>query len=133
MTVPTPRFSRAGAHNPDRVCIGDPSACRHGIARSGAAIAAPTAGMPSPIAPPGSRQPVAGPGAPAPTMLATVIAKRIGWRYSMTTVKDRVRQIRPEYLGVDPVDRVSYQLWVSGYRVGCGSHSRDIKRVGLLF
>lgn len=66
-------------------------------------------------------------------MPATVIAERIGWRYSMTTLKDRVRQIRPEYLGVDPVDRVSYQLWVSSYRVGCGSHSRDTKRVGLLF
>jgi hypothetical protein len=27
-------------------------------------------------------------------MPATVIAERIGWRYSMTTLKDRVRQIR---------------------------------------
>jgi transposase len=44
-----------------------------------------------------------------PTMPATVIAERIGWQYSMTTLKDRVRQIRPEYLGVDPVDRVSYE------------------------
>lgn len=44
-----------------------------------------------------------------PTMPATVIAERIGWRYSMTTLKDRVRQIRPEYLGVDPVDRLSYE------------------------
>jgi hypothetical protein len=33
-----------------------------------------------------------------PTMPATVIAERIGWRYSMTTLKDRVRQIRPEEL-----------------------------------
>jgi hypothetical protein len=33
-----------------------------------------------------------------PTMTATVIAERIGWRYSMTTLKDRVRQIRPEEL-----------------------------------
>jgi transposase len=32
------------------------------------------------------------------TMPATVIAERIGWRYSMTTLKDRVRQIRPEEL-----------------------------------
>jgi hypothetical protein len=47
------------------------------------------------------------------TTPATVIAERIGWWYSMTALKDRVRQIRPEYLGVDPVDRVSYQLWVS--------------------
>jgi transposase len=43
-----------------------------------------------------------------PTMPATVIAERIGWQYSMTTLKDRVRLIRPEYLGVDPVDRISY-------------------------
>lgn len=71
--------------------------------------------------------------AESPTMPATVIAERIGWRYSMTTLKDRVCQIRPEYVGVDPVDRVSYQLWVSSYRVGCASHSRDTKRVGLLF
>jgi len=33
-----------------------------------------------------------------PTVPATVIAERIGWRYSMTTLKDRVRQIRPEEL-----------------------------------
>lgn len=44
-----------------------------------------------------------------PTMPATVIAERIGWQYSLTTLKDRVRQIRPEYLGVDPVDRVVYE------------------------
>jgi transposase len=44
-----------------------------------------------------------------PMMPATVIAERIGWRYSMTTLKDRLRRIRPEYLGVDPVDRVTYE------------------------
>jgi hypothetical protein len=33
-----------------------------------------------------------------PTTSATVIAERIGWRYSMNTLKDRVRQIRPEEL-----------------------------------
>jgi transposase len=44
-----------------------------------------------------------------PTMPATVIAQRIGWVHSMTTLKDRVRQIRPEYVGIDPVDRVVYQ------------------------
>ena len=31
-------------------------------------------------------------------MPATVIAERIGWRYSMTTLKGRVRQIRAEEL-----------------------------------
>ncbi|MFF2027210.1 sigma factor-like helix-turn-helix DNA-binding protein, partial [Streptomyces sp. NPDC058171] len=43
-----------------------------------------------------------------PTMPATVIAERIGWTHSLTTLKDWDRQIRAEYLGVDPVDRVSY-------------------------
>jgi transposase len=37
-----------------------------------------------------------------PRLPATVIAERIGWTHSMTTLKDRVRQIRPEYVGVDP-------------------------------
>jgi len=44
-----------------------------------------------------------------PRMPATVIAQRIGWTHSLTTLKDRVRQIRPEYVGIDPVDRVVYQ------------------------
>src|SRR4051794_19049798 len=44
-----------------------------------------------------------------PRMPATVIAERIGWTHSMTTLKDRLRQIRPEYLGVDPVDRIVYE------------------------
>lgn len=44
-----------------------------------------------------------------PRMPATVIAERIGWEHSMTTLKDRIRVIRPEYVGVDPVDRVSYE------------------------
>ena len=43
-----------------------------------------------------------------PRMPATVIAERIGWPHSMTTLKDRIRQVRPEYLGVDPVDRIVY-------------------------
>ncbi len=44
-----------------------------------------------------------------PRMPATVIAERVGWAHSMTTLKDRLRQIRPEYLGVDPVDRIVYE------------------------
>jgi transposase len=44
-----------------------------------------------------------------PRMPATVIAERISWPYSLTTLKDRVRQIRPEYVGIDPADRVSYE------------------------
>src|SRR5689334_22066007 len=42
-------------------------------------------------------------------MPATVIAQRIGWAHSLTTLKDGVRAIRPEYVGIDPVDRVVYQ------------------------
>ena len=44
-----------------------------------------------------------------PRMPATVIAERIGWQYSITTLKDRIRAIRPEYASVDPVDRITYQ------------------------
>ena len=40
-----------------------------------------------------------------PRMPATVIAERIGWQYSITTLKDRIRAVRPEYASVDPVDR----------------------------
>lgn len=43
-----------------------------------------------------------------PRMPATVIAERIGWEHSLTVLEDRVRQIRPEYTGVDPADRLSF-------------------------
>lgn len=39
-------------------------------------------------------------------MPVTVIAERIGWTRSMTVLKDRVRAIRPEYVSVDPADRI---------------------------
>lgn len=63
-----------------------------------------------------------------PTMPATVIAQRIGWPYSLTTLKDRLREIRPEFQGVDPADRVSYEpgkiaqcdLWFPDVRVPVG-------------
>jgi transposase len=41
-----------------------------------------------------------------PRMPATVIAQRIGWTHSITILKDRVREIRPEYAAVDPADRL---------------------------
>ncbi|WP_329347227.1 IS21 family transposase [Streptomyces sp. NBC_01261] len=44
-----------------------------------------------------------------PTMPATVIAERIGWDRGMTILKDRVRELRPAYLPVDPVSRTTYQ------------------------
>lgn len=43
-----------------------------------------------------------------PTMLATVIAERIGWEHSLTILKDRMRELRPLYKGIDPADRVEY-------------------------
>jgi transposase len=44
-----------------------------------------------------------------PTMPATVIAERIGWDRGMTVLKDRVRELRPAYLPVDPVSRTTYR------------------------
>ncbi|MCC9307350.1 IS21 family transposase [Kitasatospora sp. RB6PN24] len=44
-----------------------------------------------------------------PTMPATVIAERIGWTRGLTILKERVRELRPAYLPVDPVSRTVYQ------------------------
>lgn len=44
-----------------------------------------------------------------PRMPAPVIAERIGWPYSLSPLKKRLALIRPEYVGVDPVDRFSYR------------------------
>lgn len=44
-----------------------------------------------------------------PRMPGTVIAERIGWPYPMNPLRQRLREIRPEYVGVDPVDRVVYE------------------------
>ena len=46
-------------------------------------------------------------------MPATVIAERIGWEHSITILKDRLRQIRPEYAGVDPADRIVHEPGVA--------------------
>jgi transposase len=43
-----------------------------------------------------------------PTMPATVIAERIGWDRGITVLKERVAQLRPAYLPVDPASRTSY-------------------------
>lgn len=42
-------------------------------------------------------------------MPATVIAERIGWPYTMNPLRVRLREIRPEYAGLDPVDRFVYE------------------------
>ena len=44
----------------------------------------------------------------APRMAAPEIARRINWPYSLSPLKRRLTLIRPEYLGVDPVDRTEY-------------------------
>lgn len=63
-----------------------------------------------------------------PRMPATVIAERIGWKHSITILKDRIRAIRPEYAGVDPADRIVYapgdiaqsDLWFPEPRIPAG-------------
>jgi transposase len=43
-----------------------------------------------------------------PTMPATVIAERIGWRRSIRVLRDRVAELRPAYLPPDPASRTAY-------------------------
>jgi transposase len=43
-----------------------------------------------------------------PRMPATVIAERIGWSYSIRTLSERVRELRPVYLPPDPASRTIY-------------------------
>lgn len=40
-------------------------------------------------------------------MPAPVIAERIKWPYSMSPLTKKLAEIRPEYVGIDPVDRVA--------------------------
>src|SRR5919197_3061385 len=68
-----------------------------------------------------------GPGAGAAGAVAADAGDRdrAADRHSMTTLKDRVRVIRPEYVGIDPVDRVVYShgevtqcdLWFPATRI----------------
>jgi transposase len=44
-----------------------------------------------------------------PKMPAPAIAHKIGWPYSLSPLKKRLARIRPEYVGIDPVDRVGYE------------------------
>ncbi|WP_211589094.1 IS21 family transposase, partial [Allorhizocola rhizosphaerae] len=43
-----------------------------------------------------------------PEMPVPVIAERIGWTRGLTVLKDRVRELRPQYRPVDPVSRTTY-------------------------
>ncbi|MHA6757174.1 IS21 family transposase [Streptacidiphilus sp. PAMC 29251] len=44
-----------------------------------------------------------------PRMPAPVIAERIGWPHSMPPLRKRLAVIRPQYTGIDPVDRTVYE------------------------
>jgi transposase len=44
-----------------------------------------------------------------PKMPTPTIAQRIGWPYSEGPLKKLLARIRPEYVGIDPVDRVTYE------------------------
>jgi hypothetical protein len=62
-------------------------------------------------------------------MPAPVIAARIGWPYSEGPLKKLLARIRAEYVGIDPVDRVSYEpgqitqcdLWFPAPRIPVGA------------
>jgi transposase len=51
-----------------------------------------------------------------PTMPATVIAERVGWTGSMTSLRDAVRGLRPLYRRPDPADRL---VWEPGDAAQC--------------
>ncbi|MEY9988477.1 transposase [Streptomyces sp. V4I8] len=43
-----------------------------------------------------------------PDMPATVVAERIGWQHGMTVLRDRVRELKLDYLPADPASRAVY-------------------------
>ncbi|GAA2355171.1 hypothetical protein SVIO_108850 [Streptomyces violaceusniger] len=43
-----------------------------------------------------------------PGMPATVVAERIGWQRGMTVLRDRLRELRLDYLPADPASRTVY-------------------------
>lgn len=62
-------------------------------------------------------------------MPATVIAERVGWEHSSSVFRARVAQLRPEYRGVDPADRLVFgpgeqiqcDLWFPPVSVAVGA------------
>ena len=74
-----------------------------------------------------------------PTMPATVIAERIGWDRSLTILKDRIRELRPLFVGVDPADRVEYDpgevaqcdLWFPPVAIPVGGGQHGVQTAGL--
>jgi len=69
-----------------------------------------------------------------PRMPGPVIAERIGWAHSMAPLRKRLAVIRPEYAGVDPVDRTVYEpgqiaqcdLWFPQPQIPVGSGQQRV-------
>jgi transposase len=69
-----------------------------------------------------------------PRMPGPVIAQRIGWPHSMAPLRKRLAIIRPEYVGVDPVDRTVYEpgqiaqcdLWFPEPKIPVGSGQQRV-------
>jgi transposase len=69
-----------------------------------------------------------------PRMPGPVIAERIGWPHSMAPLRKRLAVIRPEYVGIDPVDRISYEpgqvaqcdLWFPEPKIPVGSGQQRV-------
>lgn len=69
-----------------------------------------------------------------PRMPASVIAERIGWSFSSSLLRERVSELRPDYLGVDPADRLCFSpgeviqcdLWFPDTRVPVGDGQERI-------
>jgi transposase len=69
-----------------------------------------------------------------PRMPGPVIAHRIGWPHSMAPLRKRLAVIRPEYAGVDPVDRTVYEpgqiaqcdLWFPEPQIPVGSGQQRV-------
>lgn len=59
-----------------------------------------------------------------PRMPATVIAERIEWSYSIRTLSERVRELRPVYLPPDPASRTTY---VAGEIAQCDFWFPDVE------
>jgi transposase len=68
-----------------------------------------------------------------PRMPATVIAERVGWSRSITVLRARVAEIRPEFTPVDPASRTTYEpgeimqcdLWFPPVKVPLGHGHED--------
>lgn len=69
-----------------------------------------------------------------PRMPASVIAERIGWTHSGSILRTKVAELRPEYRGVDPADRLVFRpgqtiqcdLWFPAAKIPVGAGQERI-------